>query len=100
MLRMDADHEWLTPRLSLESEARMQIELAQLRSCNEAQLLISADELLRQWYQHRQVINNALQQIQKLKIELLLADAPVFRPASPDHHAWAAELYAQRSSSS
>jgi hypothetical protein len=98
---MDADHEWLTPQLSLESEARMQIELAQLRSCNESQLLISADELLRQWYQHRQVINNALQEIQKLKVQLLLADAPVFRPEpSQQHYAWAAELHAQRSSSS
>jgi len=98
---MDADHQWLSPRLSLESEARMQIERAQLRQCSEAQLLIAADEFLRQWYLHRSVIGAALQEIQKLKVELLLADA---KPSSPEpsqeHYAWAAELRGQRLSSS
>jgi hypothetical protein len=97
---MDADHQWLSPRLSLEAEARMQIELAQLRSYSEVQLLTIADEFVRQWYQHKQVIANAMQQIQKLKVELLLADAqPSNREPAAEHYAWAAELHAQRSSS-
>jgi hypothetical protein len=98
---MDADHEWLSAQLSLEAEARLAIERSQLQRCNEAQLLIAADNLLQQWYQHKQIIATAFQQIQKLKVDLLLADAPPSKPEpSADHYAWAAELHAQRLSSS
>lgn len=98
---MDLSDEWLFPQLSLESEALMQIQRAQLRECNEAQLLMFADALLQQWFMHRQVIMAAFAKIQKMKVEALLADAEPSKPEpAAEHYAWAAELLGQRASSS
>ena len=90
---MDCSAEWLIPSLSLETEARQQMDRMALRNLSRHELLACADRLIGDWYQQRDVIDRALGRVRHLEVALVLAQMiPVDGHVSEVHLQMAREL--------
>ena len=70
---MDCSAQWLIPEISLETEARQEMDCVALRNLPRHQLLAHADQLIRDWYKHREIIDRALGRVRHLEVALVLA---------------------------
>lgn len=62
------------------------------------ELQMLADQLICDWYRHRQIIDCAMRRVAALEVQMALEKAPDTQghnPPSDDHLAWARELHAQ-----
>jgi hypothetical protein len=58
------------------------------------ELMILADDLILSWYQHRNVLDQALGRVRQLEVEVALAEAPAPPISQPKahHFEWARQL--------
>ncbi len=70
---MDCSGDWLIPSISLETEARQEMDCVALRNLPRHLLIERSEQLVRDWYQYREMIDRALGRIRHLEVALVLA---------------------------
>jgi len=91
---MDPSCSWLIPKLSLITEAQMELDRRAAARMTREQLCALVDDLIISWYQHMSCLDQALGEVRQMQVKLALADAP--KPGWPapsaEHYRWAQEL--------
>jgi uncharacterized tellurite resistance protein B-like protein len=90
---MDCSAQWLIPEISLETEARQEMDCVALRNLPRHELLARGDQLIRDWYKQREIIDRALGRVRHLEVALVLAQmVPADGHVSEVHLEMAREL--------
>lgn len=88
----------MVPELSLSSEVVQEQDRRRAARLPLVELQMLADQLICDWYRHRQVIDCAMRGVATLEIQMALDKAPDrqgHNPPSQDHLDWARELRGQ-----
>lgn len=80
---MSCSGHWLTPQLSLATEARRELDRRRAVKLSHHELQVLADQLIVDWYTHRELVNRLLAKVQELEVRLVLAD-----PKPSDSESW------------
>lgn len=88
---------WLNPELSLQTEARQELDRRAAVKLDHQDLQQLTDTLIVQWYRQQQIIGCAMKRVMQLELEVMLAEAePMDRSPSPEHYRMARELLADQ----
>lgn len=91
---MDTSSSWLIPKLSLITQAQMELDRRVAARMSRDQLSVLVDDLIQSWYEHMNCLDQALGEVRQLQVKLAIAEAPtrVSQPPSAEHYRWAQEL--------
>ena len=91
---MDPSSSWLIPKLSLITQAQMELDRRVAARMSRDQLCALVDDLIISWYQHMSSLDQALGRVRQLEVQVALAEPP--KPGWPapsaEHYRWAQEL--------